>query len=153
ESTFKALESNKSEITIANVRDAIGIALQKTQHTIRDDYQKAAEGQRKGTLFPDVLLACALARVDELGYFSSGELREPLCSITKKDYDIPNYSQHLNKFSLDESRGPVLEKRGTSRRFRFRFRNPLLRPFIIMKGLKEGRLNGDLLTQLIQSTH
>jgi hypothetical protein len=56
--------------------------------------------------------------------------------------------QHLDKFATDSSRGPVLEKSGTSRRFRFRFRNPLLRPFIMMKGLAENKITGDLLEQL-----
>src|SRR5207249_1835030 len=112
-----------------------------------NDYSKAAHGQRAGTLFPEVLLACALADVDELGYFSSADVRAPLSGITGKDYKIPNYSPHLAEFST-ESRGPVLEKWGKIRRFKFRFRNPLLRPFIIMKGLAEKKISGTLLEQL-----
>ena len=45
----------------------------------------------------------------------------------------------------------VLEKHGTARRFRFRFRNPLLRPFIIMKGLMEESISGDLITKMQES--
>jgi hypothetical protein len=101
-------------------------------------------------LFPQVLLACALAEVDELGYFSSSDVRGPLCKITGEDYDIPNFSQHLDKFSSEEARGPVLEKWGPARRFRFRFRNPLLRPFIIMKGLTEKVISGSLLDMLVK---
>jgi Cdc6-like AAA superfamily ATPase len=148
ESSFKALSAGRSIITTKDVNGAITEALQKSQQTIRNDYLKAAEGQRKGTLFPEVLLACALADVDELGYFSSANVRGPLCGITGEEYDIPNFSQHLDKFSTDSSRGPVLEKWGTRRRFRFRFRNPLLRPFIIMKGLADGKISGNLLEQL-----
>lgn len=152
EATSKAISARQWSVTLADVNEGIKEALENTQQTVRDDYYKASQGQRKGTLFPQVLLACALAEVDELGYFSSADVRGPLCQITKEDYDIPNFSQHLDKFSADVSRGPVLEKRGSSRRFRFRFRNPLLRPFIIMKGLKDGAINGDLIKNILRST-
>jgi hypothetical protein len=150
EATYKALSEDKTHITTEHVDTAMREALQKSQQTIRNDYLQAATGQRKGTLFPEILLACALAEVDELGYFSSSDVRGPLRQITGKDYEIPNFSPHLDKLSSDPSRGPVLEKWGKSRRFRFRFRNPLLRPFIIMKGLAEGKISGSALVQLMK---
>jgi Cdc6-like AAA superfamily ATPase len=148
EATYKAIEAGQLNITLDHVTGAIREALQNTLESIRNNYQKAAEGQRKGTLFPDVLLACALAKVDDAGYFSSTDVREPLRQITGQDYDIPNFSQHLDKFSSDPSRGPVLEKWGTSRRFRFR-----LRPYIVMKGMLDGKIGGSLLEQLLKSSH
>ena len=151
EATSKAINAGRWNVTLADVNEGIKEALENTQQTVRNDYHKASQGQRKGTLFPQVLLACALAEVDELGYFSSADVRGPLCQITKEDYDIPNFSQHLDKFSGDESRGPVLVRWGSSRRFRFRFRNPLLRPFIIMKGLKDGSVSGDLINTILKS--
>ena len=72
-------------------------------------YQNATSGQRKGTLFRQALLACALARVDAQGYFVSAAVREPFSRIMGKEYQIPGFSQHLDKFSSDPSRGPVLE--------------------------------------------
>jgi len=41
----------------------------------------------------------------------------------------------------EESRGRILHKEGEKRKFRFRFRNPLMQPLIIMKGLSEGRIS------------
>jgi Cdc6-like AAA superfamily ATPase len=149
EAAYRAISANRRNIALEDVEAGIQEALQNTQQTVRNDYLKAAQGQRKGTLFPQVLLACALADVDELGYFSSVDVRGPLCKITKKEYDIPNFSQHLDKFSSDESRGPVLERWGASRRFRFRFINPLLRPFIIMKGLRDNMISGELIGRLL----
>jgi Cdc6-like AAA superfamily ATPase len=148
ESTYNAIHAGVATIALEDVNAGISAALDKTQQTVRNDYYKAASGQRKGTLFPDVLLACALAEVDEMGFFGSTDVRQPLQRITGKDYDIPNFSQHLDAFSTEESRGPVLEKSGTTRRFRFRFRNPLLQPFIIMKGLIDEKISGDLIQQL-----
>lgn len=147
EATMKALHRKSLSISEKDMSGAIEDALEQTEHTTRNDYLNAAHGQRKGTLFPEILLACALAEVDELGYFSSADVREPLCTITGKKYKIQNFSPHLAKFCND-SHGPVLEKWGKTRRFKFRFRNPLLRPFIIMKGLAERKITGNLLELL-----
>jgi hypothetical protein len=54
-------------------------------------------------------------------------------------------------FFLDASR-PVLEKAGTSRRFRCSFKNPLLQPYIIMRGLADTMLEGELL-ELLRAKH
>ncbi len=59
----------------------------------------------------------------------------------------------LDKFSSDSDRGPVLEKSGTARRFRFRFVNPLLQPYVIMKGIAKKMVDQDLLVSLLTKTH
>lgn len=148
ESAIAAINVLRREITLPDVKGGVNVALKNTQHSILDVYQKATKGQRKGTLFKHVLLACAIAEVDEQGYFISAAVREPLTKIMRKPYDIPNFSQHLDKFSSDQARGPVLERAGTARRFRFRFINPLLQPYVIMRGLSEGMLDGDVLELL-----
>ncbi len=148
ESAVTTINSLRKEITLQDVKGGVNVALRNTQHSILDAYQNATKGQRKGTLFKQVLLACAIAEVDEQGYFVSAAIREPLSKMMGKPYDIPNFSQHLDKFSSDQARGPVLERAGTSRRFRFRFINPLLQPYVIMRGLSEGLLEGDILELL-----
>lgn len=143
-----ALKGRRKSVTAKDVSDAVAVALDQTHETVSEEYLRAAEGQRKNTLHPQVLLACALARADELGYFRSTDVRGPLQRITNEDYDIPNFSGHLHQLSTDATRGPVLERRGSPRRYKYRFRNPLLRPFIIMKGLKDGVIDGTLLEQV-----
>ncbi|MCE4544572.1 MULTISPECIES: hypothetical protein [unclassified Caballeronia] len=79
---------------------------------------------RKDNLFADVLLACAMAPADQMGYFAAQDIRAHIQLITGKDYQIPSFSKHLKEF-CEEKRGPILKKIGTARRFRFRFINPL----------------------------
>ena len=55
--------------------------------------------------------------------------------------------KHLNEFCT-EDRGPVLEKYGQRRRFRFRFKDSMMEPFVIMKGLKDGLINEDTMLRL-----
>ncbi|MFO0964205.1 MAG: AAA family ATPase [Gemmataceae bacterium] len=148
EASTSAIKQGVKHLSLVHVKEGVKVALKSVQASILDAYQNAIQGQRKGTLFQHVLLACALAEVDEQGYFVSSAVREPMTAITGKPYDIPAFSQHLKKFSSDPSRGPVLEKAGTSRRFRFRFTNPLLQPYVVMRALGDGTLEGDLLELL-----
>ncbi len=149
-STLQAIEEERTEIEIDDVHSSINSAIQNTQQSIVNSYQAATTSPRKDTLFKQVLLACALAEVDDLGFFASPDVRDPLSKIMGKRYEIPNFSQHLDKFATSD-RGNVLEKSGKERRFRFRFSNPLLQPFIIMRGISDKMLTGDLMS-LLQRT-
>ena len=54
-----------------------------------------------------------------------------------RPYDIPAFAPHLKAFT-EIDRGNVLRKDGVPRRYRYRFRNPLLQPFSILSALTEG---------------
>jgi hypothetical protein len=58
--------------------------------------------------------------------------------------EIPSFAMHLNAFS-SASRGPVLKKDGVLRKFRYRFTNPLLQPYVLMRGIKDGLIAPDML--------
>lgn len=148
EATLTAVNKGKKKIELPEARVGVQKAISKTSHSILEAYQNATSGQREGTLFRQALLACALAKVDAQGYFVSAAVRGPFSEIMGREYDIPGFSQHLDKFSSDASRGPVLEKAGTRRRFKFRFKNPLLQPYVIMKGLNDEMIKGDLMALL-----
>jgi Cdc6-like AAA superfamily ATPase len=147
EAAVKAIKAKSPRIVAADLTGAIKLALARALASVREDYSKAAAGQRKGTKYPLVLLASALAETDELGYFRPTDLQAPKQADGGRG-PAPDYSEHLNKLATDETRGLVLERRGTPRRYKFRFRNPLLIPYIIMKGISEGQVVGSLLDGL-----
>jgi hypothetical protein len=64
--------------------------------------------------------------------------------ITGKDFEIPSFAQHLNEF-CDQKRGPILQKTGSRRLYRYQFTNPLLQPHVIMQGMQSGRMRSALL--------
>jgi len=134
-----ALNAGSLQITVSIVDDAIRKALEDAQQSIQSAWHKATSSPRKNNLFSDVLLACALAKTDELGFFAAQDVRDPMKMITGKRYEIPSYAQHLNDF-CDAKRGPILEKTGAKRRFRFRFVNPLMQPYVVMQGFAAGKL-------------
>jgi Cdc6-like AAA superfamily ATPase len=141
-----AIEHERAAIAVTDVENAIRKALDKAQQSIRSAYHKATSSPRKDNLFGRVLLSCALANTDELGYFAAADVREPLSRIMGKPVEIPAYSQHLNDF-CEESRGRVLQKTGSVRKFRFRFVNPLMQPYVVLHGLANNLVPEDLLAE------
>lgn len=138
----RVVATERSNVDLADVRTAIDTALAKTQQSIISVYHKATNSPREN-LYPQVLLSCALAQPDSLGYFAAVDVRGPLSKIMKKPYEIPAFSQHLNAF-CEPSRGPVLQRTGTARRYRFRFENPLMQPYVVMDGIRKGLITDEL---------
>lgn len=132
----------------ADVAVAVSLAVEKAQQSITSAYIKATRSVHKESLFPQVLLACALAEKDDLGYFTSSDVREPMSTIMGKPYDIAAYAKHLNQFS-SEKRGMVLKKSGEERNYFYRFENPLLQPFIILNGIARGLISRKTLRDLV----
>jgi Cdc6-like AAA superfamily ATPase len=143
-SAREAIEHKELRITLAHVETAIKKALGKAQQSALSEYRLATMSNRKESLYAQVLLACALARTDEVGYFAAADVRDPLRKLTGKAYDIPSFARHLNDF-CEPSRGAVLQKTGASRRFRFRFSNPLMQPFVTMQGFAAGVLTKSMM--------
>lgn len=145
----KAVADDRSEITLSDVDAAIDRAVET--HTIRSDYQRAIRSTRGQTLYPQILLACALAQKDPLGGFPAGSIREPLAAITGHQYEIPAFAPHLTKF-LEIERGSVLQRDGEPRRYFYRFTNPLLQPYVILTGVRNGVITDDILARFQATT-
>lgn len=84
-----------------------------------------------------MLLACALAPVDDLGYFAAADVREPLTRVSGQRHEIPQFMRHLKAF-CGPDKGAVLQVSGEHWRRRYRFANPLLRPYVVLRGIQNG---------------
>lgn len=127
-----------------DVDQAIRRALANAQQSIRSAFYKATTSPRPDNLYRQVLCACAVARIDELGYFAAADVRDSIRRITGRNYGIPAFARHMNEFCNDK-RGKILQRIGSPRRFRFRFRNPLMQPYAIMNGLDSEILRHEML--------
>ncbi len=131
-----AIRENESNINVNHLNKAIRQACENAQHSIMTAYSTSISSSRQETIYPKVLLACALAKKDETGCFRAVDVREPLSRILGKQYTTTSaFNRHLNQF-CEESRGKVLEKKGIERHYRFRFINAMMPPYIIMEGLR-----------------
>ena len=130
----QAIDMRRPQVTRDDVRAAISSAVHRAQESIQFAHHTATLSPRPDNLYKQVLLACALAPSDERGFFAAADVRTPMAAIMKRRYEISAFSQHLNNF-CDPSRGAILQRTGTRRRYRFRFSNPLMQPYVIMRGL------------------
>jgi Cdc6-like AAA superfamily ATPase len=135
-----AVQNDRSDVTLLDVQRAIPKAVDR--HTILSDYQRATRSARKDALFTQVLLACALAPKNRLGFFTSGAIRAPLEVIAGRRIEIPAFSNHLSQF-LEAERGSVLQREGSSRRYFYRFTDPIFQPYVILNGLSEGLISNE----------
>jgi len=147
---LRTVQDDRSEITCVDVQQAIPKAVDR--HTILSDYQRATRSARKDALFSEVLLACALAPKNQLGFFTSGAIRDPLEVIAGRRIEIPAFSNHLSQF-LEPERGAVLQREGSLRRYFYRFTDPIFQPYVILTGLSRGLIANEQLRKLQSHNH
>jgi Cdc6-like AAA superfamily ATPase len=141
----RAINDDRREVTLADVQSAITDVLDT--HMLRSTYLKAIQSSRADNLYAQVLVSCALAQKDELGYFSAGSMRDPLTRIMGRPYDIPAFAQHLKNF-MEPERGEVLQRRGPARSFRYRFRDPIMQPYALLAGIAAGIIPAEFEAEL-----
>jgi hypothetical protein len=134
-----AIGAEADVVTDLHVDTAIEIVVVDTSESASKAYYAAVYSARKETLFADVLLACACAPVDDRGFFKAASAEAPLQHLTGKAYKVPAFARHLDAFQ-SEARSQVLIREGETRMRRYRFRDPLLQPHVLMQGMRQNRL-------------
>lgn len=131
------LANRQLSIRLRDVESAVASAIEGSQRSLKALYHTATVSSHRNALFRQVLLACAVVPKDDMAQFAAADLREPLLRIAGRELGIPSYASHLNKFcSVD--RGPILVKRGSARKYRYRFIDPMFPPFVKMRGMIDG---------------
>ena len=142
QAALRAIEQGRKRIKEQDVDEAINEMLQGSLQSLRDIYEAATRSNQPGNLFKEVLAACAITKSDDAGYFVPAAVKQQLESILRRSMTIAQYQNHLNDFS--SKRGDILQKAGTERAYRYRFRQPEMQPYVIMKGLADGLIEGEL---------
>jgi Cdc6-like AAA superfamily ATPase len=142
-----AIDDEVQEITVQHVDLAVAKVAGRAQESIIAAYDRATEGADEN-LFPQVLLAAALAPRDSRGFFTSAGVRPALSAITKHSYSMSSYVRHLNLMARPE-RGSAIQMKGNDPRFRYRFENPLLQPHVVLRALASGTINIQTIESLV----
>lgn len=137
---LSAITGKRMLMTDADVDTAIDDVIGGSQNTLKNDYEVATRSNQERARFRQILTACALSKSDESGYFTAKQVQEPLATILKKEIGIDGFNPNLKELASDK-RGCVLQQIGTERIYRYRFRNPAMQPYVIMKGIKDGFLD------------
>ena len=134
-----AIDERSARVEPHHVINAIETFIDEYQQTILRQFDLATASPRRENFYFKVLVACALAPTDDLGCFRAGDVRQPYSYIMGQDMEIPRYGRHLHGLSEDE-RGAVLQRLGRPHQYRFRFSNPVMQPYVLMRGLQAGLL-------------
>jgi hypothetical protein len=140
-----AISGKRRKVVEKDLDEAMKVALMDIDQAIREKYLAATVSQRPNeTLYEPVLLACALATSDELGRFQQSAVAEPLNKIVPgKSYEAATFAFHMNAFCT-APRQNILERLGEARNYRYRFTDPMMQPFVILKGLHDGRITDEI---------
>ena len=140
DAALAAIGGKRLLVKESDVDAAIESLLVSSQNTLKDDYDNATRSNQDKARFKQILTACALAKSDEGGYFTSKQVQQPLSTILGRQVGIDDFNKNLREFTTAK-RGSILQDKGTERFYRYRFRNPAMQPFAIMKGIKEAFLD------------
>lgn len=137
-----AVQRESLNVAIEDVAASLPTCIEEAYEKTRLAYRKAIDSTMPSSQHSEVLLACALAEQDEIGRFVSSAVREPISKIFGEPRTIASFTRHLGAFCL-EQRGRVLEKEGSGKNIRFRFSDPMMQSYVIMRALFEKRIDYD----------
>ena len=137
--TMSACDQETLTVTKQHAVGCLPECLRDVQQSLLTAYHKATSSTQSGAKFKETLLACALTEPDEFGTFKASDVESVISHLQNKQGRIQAITSHLGAFCSDE-RANVLIKTGPKGRTRYKFSNPLMRSYIVMRGLSDGML-------------
>ena len=134
---LSAVNRGDDVVIFGDLSSAINQALQRTAESIRLEYDRATDSSHPKNIYKEVLLACALVSKDDRGRFMQSWVQGPLENVLGQQINPARYQRHMTAFRSRE-RGPILIRTGKPRRYWWRFADPQLIPYVILKGIEDG---------------
>lgn len=128
--SINCLRHERKKITKADLNYSINEAISDAHETLRNSYEKATLATKKN-IYKEVLWASADAKLDLNQSFQALDLIKNLEKYLNKPMKITQFGFHLGQLCSEE-RGEILKAVGSKNRKRYKFANPLMRPFIKM---------------------
>jgi Cdc6-like AAA superfamily ATPase len=143
-----AIDDERTEVINNDVEASMARFIEDTEKQFKKAYGNAVRSNQDN-FFEHSLLACALARTDDEGFFTANDVVEPYSAIMKEKKRIAHFEKHLRRFSSDDG-GNILIKRGGDRKQRFRFKESMMQPYVIIRGIQNKRIPETAKTILLQ---
>lgn len=136
--TFRAAVARRDlEVEDIDLKLGVEKCLEKADEMVLDAYDRATRSTKPVHYYKQALTAFALANTNRRGFFKAADVKAPFSQIMNQSMDIPNFARHLKEFQ-SEDRGPVLIREGKPKSYEYKFANPLLKPFAIIAGIRDG---------------
>jgi Cdc6-like AAA superfamily ATPase len=132
-----AILNDNSEISLDHFDKALDEAILNANESVRNLFQKAVITTKGTTTFEDVVYASSIVKLDEHNTFRAKDLENPLNRITNRRIVLQSYIYHLGKLCQEE-RGKIYTKIGRPKQSRYRFRDPMLKAYALLKLKRRG---------------
>ena len=139
-----ALQEGAESLVERHVASGVQLAVDESERALRDSYYDATRSTQSSNLYPQTIAACALAECDEFGYFTLKSVKPVLSRILGVSRTAASFKNRLEKMTGPE-KGSLLIAVGEKYDRRFRSRDPLAQPFVVMKSLATGIIGMDQL--------
>lgn len=143
-----AIKNRRLIVSNSDVESAMDLFIKDTESSFRENY-KTATRSNKANNFQQSLLACALANTDEEGFFTASDVVSPFSGIMGEPKKHAHFEKHLRRFSSEEG-GNILIKRGGDRNQIFRFSDPMMQPYVIIRGIQSDMIDEAARKALLQ---
>jgi len=143
-----AIADRRLEILNDDVEASMEKFIEDAEKGFQESYRTATRSNQVN-FFEESLLACALAKTDDEGFFTANDVVEPYSAILKEKKRIAHFDKHLRRFSSDEG-GNILIKRGGDRQQTFRFADPMMQPYVIIRGIQSRMIDDAAKAILLQ---
>ncbi len=131
-----ALRRRRMSIAAEDVDQAIRDLIKDSDQTTSHAYGVAVHSNKKNTRLRETLLAAAIAPTDDEGRFTPADMVDPFRAIIGRNAEIANFQTNLNAFT-EAGRGAILEKAGSRRAYKYRFAEPKMQPYVIMRAMSD----------------
>ncbi|MBK6363991.1 MAG: hypothetical protein IPF52_11035 [Saprospiraceae bacterium] len=131
-----ALDKESTEVKAEELNAAINQSIENSNEQLRESYSKAIISSSQNSQWKPVLHACATCPSDEFDSFTTTDILNQFNTITGKYSIRENITHNLGKLCQEE-RGLILEKIGTGKNIRYKFYNPMMKPFILLNIAKD----------------
>jgi Cdc6-like AAA superfamily ATPase len=145
---LKAIDAGRTLITRSDVTSAVLDVVADAEH-VNSAYHTATHSTQSKNRYKVALLACAVAEPNENGYFTAGEMCSWMSALQGRERDIPRDMHYLTEF-CDPKRGGVLQQMGGKWSKLYRFKDPLMKPFLIIKSFGDRELGPEVLSIFVK---
>ena len=132
-----SVERRRMSIDARSLDVGISAALDRADESMTQAWLTATRSAKPTNRYREVLLACALAEHDERGWFTIRSVVDPYSMISGTARSIPNLAPHIAKFTSAE-RGAILVRDGRPKSYVYRFFEPLVRHYVLLRGVADG---------------
>lgn len=139
-SVYSAIDRQHMTIQESDVDRGIKATIESSQHTLKSAYETATNSNQARARFRQLITACALSKTDPSGWFTPKDVEDPFSGIVREKRTIEHFNGNLKDFA-SEKRGKILQVKGTERNYRFRFSEPAMQPFVLMKGVADSLID------------